>query len=172
MSDQSCVSCQKPKSQLQCEICKSIVCKQCAQFLDENYFSFLSKVPEDLRHTTYCESCYNEKVAPQLETYHHLMEQAKNIIVYDKDQSKETRLLKRTEKPVSVKDCADYEETVLRLAFFAVQAGFNAIIDVDIKSQKVRTGAYQTTMWSGTGVPAHVQANRILKDRSLWQNPN
>lgn len=148
------------------------MCKSCAHFLDEESFSFYSKVPAELAHTTYCESCFATNVAPELQRYEALLEKAKDILVYDKSQGKETRLLKRIEKPVQVKRCADYQETVLRLAFFAAQAGFNGIIDVDIKSEKVRDHAYQKTLYSGTAVPTQIQSGRLVKDRSIWQNPN
>lgn len=109
---------------------------------------------------------------PQLNQYDELMEKAKNTLVYEKTQGKETRLIKRIEKPVYVKDCPDRAETMLRLAFFAAQAGYNAIIDVDLVPTKIRTGSYQTTNWSGSGIPAQVNTGRLVKDRSIWQNPN
>jgi hypothetical protein len=100
------------------------------------------------------------------------MEAAKEILVYEKSQGKETRLIKRIAKPVSVDHCADRNETILRLAFQAALAGYNGIIDVDLKSEKVRDGSYQTTRWSGTGVPTNIESRRIVRDRSIWSNPN
>lgn len=167
-----CTRCQKPKANLNCGICQCNLCKNCAQFLEEGRFSFLAQVPEELSHGIYCDLCFSEKVSPALFEYDELMEKAKNILVYDKKQGKETRLIKRTEKPFKVVDCPDHDETILRLAFFAAKAGFNAIIDVDVTSEKVKHGSYQNMKWSGTAIPANVDESRIPKDRSIWQNPN
>jgi hypothetical protein len=100
------------------------------------------------------------------------MEKARNILVFMKKQGKETRLIRRLEDPVRVLNCPDHDQTLMRLAFFAAQKNYNAIIDVDLVCEKVRTGSYQTLKWSGTGIPAHVDDDKLLKDRSLWQNPN
>ncbi len=89
------------------------------------------------------------------------MESAKNVFVYYKAQSKETRLMKRSESPLQVNACADRDETVLRLAFLAVKLGFNAIIDVDLVSKKVRDGSYKILTWNGTAVPAIVDAEKL-----------
>lgn len=172
MESLNCCACQKPKPTLVCGSCESKVCKNCAQFLDEGQFSFLTKIPAALSHSTYCPACFDQHVASELDSYNRAVEVAKNILVYEKKQSKETRLLSRKEKPVRVESCQDSGETILRLAFLAAQAGFNAIIDVQLSSTKTRNGSYQTTTWSGTGIPSNVAANKIAKDRSLWQNPN
>lgn len=88
------------------------------------------------------------------------MELAKQIIVFDKSQGKESRLYKRHEKPIKVVDCPDREETVLRLAFMAVQAKYNAIIDLELRHRIVRNGSYKSTVWTGTAIPTHAQERR------------
>lgn len=65
--------------------------------------------------------------------------------------------MKRIEDPVVVNNCPDELETMMRLAFHAAEAGFNGLIDVEIINTKVRDGAYQTTTWSGSGIPANVK---------------
>lgn len=132
----------------------------------------MRNIPAELNHTAYCQTCYNQKIVPAIEAYTQMMDQAKNILVYEKSQGKETRLIRRIEKPVKIVNCPDRQEAMLRLAFFAAEANYNAIVDVDLVPQKVRTGSYQTTLWSGTGIPANVSSDRIVKDRSIWSNPN
>lgn len=100
------------------------------------------------------------------------MELAKDIDVFYKQQSKETRLLQRRHELLKVQGCQDEQETLMRLAFLAAQAGFNGLIDVEVVGKKVRSGSYQTTTWSGTGLPTQVKKEKLLRDRSLWQNPN
>ena len=93
-------------------------------------------------------------------------------MVFMKAQFKETRMVKRFEDPISIIDCADYDETILRLAFRGAELGFNGIIDVDITSKKVKTGNYQTTVFSGTAIPANVREDKLIKDKSNWSSPN
>ena len=50
---------------------------------------------------------------------------------------------------LTVKDCPDRDETIMRLAFFAAQRSSNAVIQVEVTAEKVRNGAYQTSKWSG-----------------------
>ena len=172
MEKKICYLCQKPKATLDCGICSEAICKSCTRFLDEDSFSFLKKVPQKLSHTTYCEPCFHSDVEPQFENYNRTLETAKNIAVFMKNQGKETRLIKRLEEPVQVVNCADHDETLLRLAFFAAEKGYNAIIDVELKSEKVRNGSYQTSSWTGTAVPTQVDDAKLMKDRSIWSNPN
>lgn len=147
-----CQTCLKSKSTLSCGICSADLCKTCAQFLDAE-FEMMKVIPSELSHQVYCHQCYDSQVIPQLEHQQELIERAKNVQVYFKDQGKETRLFKRTELPIQVVDCKDYDECLLRLAYFAVERGFNTLIDVDVVSKKVRQDTYQLTLWSGTGVP-------------------
>lgn len=172
MENFECQSCHKPKASLECGLCSSAICKNCAQFNDEDQFSFLAEIPQELSHSTYCVSCFDEKVAPALAQYNETMELAKDVLVYSKTQTKETRLIKRKEQPVHVVGCKDHDETILRLAFLAAKAGHNGIIDVQLSSEKIKNGSYQTMRWSGTGIPAHIDSKKIPRDRSLWQNPN
>lgn len=157
---------------MQCGICNCSVCKNCAVFLDEGHFNFLPKVPVELSHTTYCPTCFEAQVRPALEKYEEDMEKAKNILVFFSKQGKETRLISRKEKPFKVTDIWDRDEALLRLAFLAVQAGFNALIDVDLISEKVRINNRQSLKWQGTGIPANVDERKLPRDRSIWQNPN
>ncbi len=172
MSDLKCVTCQSTKANLICGHCQASTCKKCSHFLDEEHFIFLQPIPAELSHQCYCDHCFSEIVIPAQALYDETLEKAKNIMVFDRNQGKETRFIRRQERPFQIKNSKDQEEVTLRLAFLAAQKNYNAIIDVDIKGEKVRTGAYQTTIWSGSGVPANVKSNQLMKDRSLWQNPN
>ncbi|MGZ6460585.1 MAG: hypothetical protein ACXWQX_16150 [Bdellovibrio sp.] len=91
------------------------------------------------------------------------MEQAKNVAVFFKEQSKETRLMSRKASAFVVKDCADKDETVMRLAFFAAKANFNGLIDVDISFKKVREGSYQTLKWNGSGIPVNINNKKSFR---------
>lgn len=113
-------------------------------------------VPENVRHAVYCHSCFAENVIPAEAAYDQDVERAKQVLIFYKNEHKETRFVKRLEDPVTVKACVDREETILRLAFQAVIKGYNAVLDVDLFSEKIRTGAYQTKMWHAAGVPAQV----------------
>jgi hypothetical protein len=84
------------------------------------------------------------------------MARAKEVMVFFKTQSEETRLIRRVEKPFQVSDCVDRDEVIMRLAFLAAENNFNALVDVSVLSEKVRNEGYQTTKWKGTGVPVQL----------------
>ncbi len=154
MELKACVTCQKSKAPLTCGLCQKSVCKSCAQFLSDEDFAFLPETPEAFSHSAYCTACFDENIANELASYNEMRELANEVIVYYKTQSKETRLFKRAKEILKVSECVDRDETVLRLAFLAAQAGYNVIVDVEISAEKVRMGGYQTSKWKGTAFAA------------------
>lgn len=172
MSKATCESCSKPKAQYNCGICDCSICKSCAEFTDESTFFYATQLPDFLQKNVFCLQCYTEKVDGEIQKYNETVEQAKNIMIFTIDQAKETRLVKRLELPYQFTDMPDPEEIEMKMAYLAVLAGYNAVIDVELVSKKVRTGSYQTAMWSGTGIPAHVIVEKLPKDRSFSSRPN
>jgi hypothetical protein len=154
MDSAGCTYCQKPKAQLSCGLCKEAICRACAHITPENSFSFLNSIPEELNQGFYCPTCFDNKVEPELTAYRQALQRAKQVNIYYKKQSKESRLYKRHAAPIEV-TCADKDEAVLRLAFMAVKADFNTIVDVDLSAQKVRNEGYQTSIWKAKGIPVH-----------------
>jgi hypothetical protein len=167
-----CCTCFKPKATLTCGICTEDLCKYCAQFLEEDSFSFLNVKPTDLQHDTFCGPCFDAKVAPELAAYNDTVERAKEILIFTKVQNKETRFIRRDEERIHVAECDDRNDVIMRLAFQAVQKGFNGLIDIDLETHKVRSGAYQTTTWKGSGIPAQINPDKLMKDRSIASQPN
>lgn len=172
MEKMICTVCQKPKATLECGLCQDHLCKYCARIMDEDSFSFLTEIPASLAHGVYCTPCFDSTVSAPLQDYTETMEQAKNIQVFFKAHSKETRLIKRVEDPIQVAHCADERDVIMRLAFLAVKSKHNGVIDIEVAAKKVKTGSYQTTTWSGTGIPANVRPEKLIKDRSLWHHPS
>lgn len=173
MSKPVCISCQSPKAQLNCGLCEATVCKYCAHIFDDEQFSFLEQKPQHLQHSIYCNVCFNNHVAKDLEDYNQTMERAKAVHIFDSTQGKETRLMKRrNEDRVTVENCNDPDEAVMRLAFFAVQGNFNAVVDVSVSATKIKNGSYSKRVWSATGIPSHFGIDKIVKDKSLRHWPN
>lgn len=168
----SCVICDNSKADLRCGLCEVSLCKGCTVFVDEERFDLLSVRPPALTLETFCHCCYTDKVQPEIEAYEALVEKAKAVLVFEKKQGKETRLVSRKEKPVRVQNCKDHDGTIMRMAVAAVQAGYNAIVDVKITTQKIKDGSYSTLLYSGESVPAHIDEARLPRDRSLWHQPN
>lgn len=167
-----CSACQSPKATLQCGICRDPLCKSCAQTLEHDSFQYLRKIPQDLAHKAYCVPCFDEKVTQELDKYNETLEKAKNVYVFTKAQSKETRLIKRKAQSIKVENCSDEDDATMRLAFQAAENGFNAIVDVHLTSKKVINNSYQSTAWMGTAIPAHVDADRIEQGHPSLKNPN
>ncbi len=89
------------------------------------------------------------------------MEKAKNVMMFTKDQTKMTGHLKRKEDPISIQDCEDEEEVILRLAFLAAKEGFNCILDVNIKSRKIISGSHKKTIFSATAIPITIEPSAV-----------
>ncbi len=156
-----CKNCRKPKASFNCGICQDDICKSCTQFLDEESFAFKKSVPAELKHSTYCSICFTDKVATPLDEYNETMANAREIIIYSKDQTRLTRLLKRKEEPYFVYNCVDQEEAVLKMSFYAVEGNFNALIDVALTSKKVIVGSHKKLIWDGTAVPITIDPKEI-----------
>lgn len=172
MNESKCELCANKNPQFQCGICHCHICKKCTQFLDEDAFKYIDVRPPEMTSQTYCETCFNDKVSPEILKYEEILEQANDIRIFDITQTKETRLLKRKEPKIKVEGCLDKEEAQLKLAYQAAKLGFNAVIDVEIKLKKIINGRYQTSEASGVGVPVQVTEKKLVKDRSFRSDPN
>ncbi len=156
-----CKSCRKPKANYHCGLCQDPVCKSCGHFVGEESFSYLKVIPKDLTHPTYCTNCFDDKVSGPLEEYNQTLERAREIIIFTKEQSKQTSYLKRKEDPYLVEDCADEQEAIMKMAFYAAQANFNAIIDIKLNSKKIIVGSHKKSIWSGTSIPINIDPDKI-----------
>jgi hypothetical protein len=156
-----CKTCKKPKANFNCGICYESVCKSCGHFVGEDQFSFLRNVPLELKHPVYCNNCFDEKVSDTLTIYETTMEKAREVIIFSKDETKKTGHLKRKEDPYKVEDCEDEDETVMRLAFFAAQDGFNCLLDVNITHRKIIVGSHKKTIFSGTATPINIDPSEV-----------
>lgn len=149
-----CAFCSKNNTAIRCDTCKAVSCKHCSFFIDEHSFEFINLLPKNLIHKTFCPDCYTGGIAEEIEQLHETLRLAKDVNIYEKKQGTETRLLRRIEKPVHIKDCDDREEALLCLAFFAAQKGFNTLVDLELKATKVKLGGtYKKMVWSGSAVP-------------------
>lgn len=157
-----CGSCKSTKARLQCGVCELPLCRTCAQFLERNSFHLLlPDIPAELLHETYCPSCFVSKVAPALHEYEENVNQARAVLVFTRSRGDETRVVRSSEKKIRVEDCSDEKETLLKLAFIAARKKYNALLDVEFSSRKIRNGGYQTSLWNGTGIPARVDASKF-----------
>ncbi|HXH31482.1 MAG TPA: hypothetical protein VNJ01_11760 [Bacteriovoracaceae bacterium] len=157
---QLCKTCKKPKANHTCALCQDSICKSCTQFLTET-FSYRKSVPKELTHSSYCMNCFDQWVATPLEEYNQVMDKAKEIIIYRKDQSKLTRNVNYKADPYSVEDCEDEEEALMRMSFFAVEAGHNCLIHVVLSFKKVMDGSHKKAVWAGTGIPVTIDPTTI-----------
>lgn len=156
-----CVSCRKPRVDSSCGVCEGGICKKCRLFLAEDTFSFETSLPAELKHTYYCASCYDQHVEPYKNEYESSLQDAKQINVIYKGSKSSIRVLRKADKPVYIENSPDRDETILRLAFHAARGGYNAVIDVEVASQKVRNEGYQKMAWSGHGTPAEIKSHEM-----------
>lgn len=167
-----CSTCFKPKATLSCGLCTADICKYCARFLDADSFEFLVERPGFLQHDTFCNPCFESEVSAKLNDYNDTLARAKDVQVFTKDQYKETRFLKRDEDPIVIDDCEDRDLLTLRLAFQAAEKGYDGLVDVQLESRKVRNGSYQSSRWSGSGIPTNINTGKLVRDKSFSSKPN
>lgn len=146
------------KNSFECGICKDLLCKKCLVNLTQPTFSYLKTVPDELKHTIYCNPCYHKIVLPALESYEDTMNRAKSIYIFEKKIT-HIPLISRSKQKLTVENCDDRDETILRLAFQAAQLSFNAVVKIELVYEKIRIDGYQTTRWSATGYPANIRVH-------------
>lgn len=159
MTNDICKNCKGPKAKYECGICHECTCKKCTQFIEED-FIYLDKIPENLSHPQYCPACFDEFVANDLHDYQHTVEEAKEVIVFLKDQSKVTRLMNRKAEPLKVNDCVDQETALIKMSYQAVKMGYNAIIDVEFKNKKVINGSHKKIIVDAVSIPTNIDKNK------------
>ncbi len=160
-TEKLCATCSSSKVTAECGECHVPLCRKCARFLEEGSFSFFSKEGPELKHTWYCVDCDETILEPARATLAETREKAEDVLVFFTTQKRNPPLLGKAKSAVKVDACPDRDETILRLAYMAAEQGFNAIIEVEVESAKVRNEGWQTSVWKGTGVPAQVNPDRI-----------
>jgi len=168
----SCSFCDQKKNLLTCCHCGCDVCKKCVEILSEETFQYSNSFVFDENKVVYCRPCYDKNIEPKLLHYNEIVEKAKDVNVYFYQQAKETQFMSRSQTPLKVIDCTDRNEAVMKLAFMAAEKGFNGLIQVQVKDEKVRMGSYQTQKFHATGIPTNIKASEIIKSRSFWTDPN
>lgn len=164
MAKIECSTCFDPKPTLKCKLCSSALCKKCAQVVADDRMTYLDKnVPAPVKGGgVFCNSCFDGKVAPLLAEYDSTLDRAREVFVFLAKEGKETRLIKRSLKSFTVEG-EDQKDITLKLAFLAARAGYNAVVDIEVKSEKRRDGSFKLVTWSGSGTAAHVDATRHNK---------
>ena len=152
-----CAICRSPRVESTCGICAAPLCRKCRIFLEEDAFE-LAEGPRhaELKHSYYCGSCYDEKVEPFKTEYEATLEQAKAVNVIFAGSKSHIRVIRKAIRAIEIKGSRDRDETILKLAFQAARAGYNSLIDVEISSQKLRNQGWQTSTWTGRGIPAEI----------------
>lgn len=161
MSKTQCSTCLDSKATLQCKVCATPQCKKCVNVVGDDRLTYLDEdIPKLLKGGgVFCNGCFERDVAPVLNDYDAVMARAKEVFVFFEKESKETRLIRRSEKKFKVAG-DDQDDIVLKLAFLAAKSGFNAVVDIAVKGEKRRDGSYKLMSWTGSGTAALVDAAR------------
>lgn len=166
MSNAPCSICNASKAPNTCRACESVVCKNCVETVTDETFEYADFTEANSPIGSYCSSCYTTEIVPKLETYEAILERAKDVAVFTLDQSKESRLVKRSDLKLKIDECPDKDALLMRLAYMAAKAGYNTLVDVDLVYSKVRDGSFKLSNWAGTATAAN------YTDRGPKTNPN
>lgn len=159
--DRICVICLAPKAPKTCGLCNGPVCKGCQEAVTSQTFMYMASVPAKLSHSNYCVRCYDDQIVPELNAYEAMTEKAKDVYYLSKAYPGYIRVLQRHTKRVTVENCDDRRDTIIRMAFAAAEMGFNAIIEADVESFKSRNGKYQSSSWKGSAMPAKIDGDHL-----------
>ena len=99
-----------------------------------------------------CKSCV---IAMESEAF------TKDVYFLTKAYPGYVRVLRKHTKRVVVEDCADRRDTIVRMAFFAAELGFNAIIEAEVESFKTRSHGYLSSRWKGSAMPAQIDGEQL-----------
>jgi hypothetical protein len=137
------------------------LCRKCRIFLGEDQFNLVPERAGELKHSFYCGACFDQHVEPFKAEYDATFERAKGINVLYRNSKSLHNTLRKAEKALKVENSPDRDEAIFALAFQAAEGGFNAIMDVEVSSQKLRNAGWQKTSWSARGVPAEIKSYEL-----------
>jgi hypothetical protein len=166
MRCECCLTHIKPGQELTCECCSETCCKKCQTILREDTFSYSSQVAPELKHTRYCARCMDSVIEPALEAYREQLANAKNAYFFTPAFKKRIPVLKKAKSRVQIKGTPDRDETILRLAFLAIEQGHNAVIEAEVSAQKVRNEGYQKSLWVGSGLPVTIDLTKFEREQA------
>jgi hypothetical protein len=129
--------------------------------LPQGAFIYQVNCESDLKHPVYCQGCFAERVEPALEQYEETLAKARDVFVFFVTQRKEIPLIRKSKELLMVQEQDDRDMTILKLAYLGAERGFNAIIQCDVVSTKVRNEGYQRSVWNGKAYPAEVDAEKL-----------
>jgi hypothetical protein len=162
-----CNQCKKPSVQMNhCPLCKAMSCKSCTLFMQDDAFSFMSLIPDEMSHSQYCIGCFTNIVAPALDNYKMTMARAKKVYIVERAPRKPLPILKKSATTVQVRNCRDREETILRLAFLSAELGFNTVDRVKIRHEKVGNTSYKKLVWHATGIPVELDGLKLERQEA------
>lgn len=160
MNQAVCSICRHAKAYANCGLCETALCKDCEQFLEPDHFAFLDPIPKNLTLAHYCSNCFDEHVTPTQVTYTATMERAREVYIIFDSQHVPGAVRKKAKRTVTISNCKDRDETILRLGFRTIEQGFNAMIHVEVFATQIRNHAHQKNSWTGTGLPVDMDIER------------
>ena len=158
---EACVYCSSKKTPFCCELCGAVSCKGCTVRLDFEKNPSLARIPSLVGREIICASCFDAHGAEAQARDRDLESRAKETYFLTKNFRGNVRISRRHTKRVSIEGCADRRDCILRLAYFAAELGFNAIIDAELESKKIVMGRYQSAEWRGSALPATIDGEHL-----------
>ncbi len=157
----SCDLCKTPKTIRTCEECGKEICKQCVRYSEREAFRFLPNPSPVLQNQIFCYDCFTDKVEPEIEKYQRTLAAAKEVIYLTKNYKGIIPTLRKAKFPVQVHKHVDRRDAIMHMAFLAAHEDYNAIIQADTVQKQLRNEAYQTSEWSGSGLPVVIDIKKF-----------
>lgn len=157
-----CESCHSNNTDKICGYCTKPTCKKCVVYCDLELNEWY-KNQKDIHHSA-CPDCNENVFTPIYEKFESDMNEAKSLPIWPITYRGKIPISAKSSQLISVKDVKDRKLALLKMAFNAVELGFNALSDVEIKQIKIRDHGYQKMLYNGT-------SKAIMADRSKLIDP-
>jgi hypothetical protein len=129
--------------------------------VSDEAFRLLDVRPAELGHAQYCPRCHESVVEPALQRYDEQLSRARNVGYWARTYRGHVPVLKKGQRSIEVAGFRDRDEALLKMAFLAVEQGFNGLVHGELISRKERNHGYQKMLWSGRATPARIDEEAL-----------
>ncbi len=149
--------CRLPRADRACDGCSEHLCRTCSIIISpEEDFCFEIEPTRKPTGSTFCGLCEDRILNPLREKYAETLAAARQVNVIPKAYRGRVTIIKKGTHILVTGPWADTKQAELALAFLAARKGFNAIINTQVVSKKVRNFGYQRTEYNATALPADI----------------
>lgn len=154
-----------------CASCQQLVCRDCRGFLDAE--TLFENDPELINQgqqlgQIFCSTCYESQALPLIQKRQELEANAQGVYYWSKSYRGRIPVLEKSSKVLTVAQCKDRGDAILRLSYEVAKHGYNGLLNLEVQSKKVRNEGYQKMAWSAQGLPVLIDKAEIERMEAVF----